>query len=126
MGHILYDGTTVHFDSRTMAHLQIVIVQKFRNQESFLMSWKDDESVGNGRGSIWLAPTIPIYFKFLAGALPIINDEWLRILGASAETSAGLVVTAENGELARASDPHVAGYPGDLTRRDSERPDTTA
>jgi hypothetical protein len=111
MGSITYDGTVVHFDDRVLTHLQIIIVQKFTKHESFLMSWKDGASVGDGRGSIWLSPNIPIYFKFVGGRVPNINEEWLVALGKSAESSTGLIVTGEDGELA-ASSPTNGDYPG--------------
>jgi len=113
MGSILYDGTLVSFDDRLLAHLQIVIVQKFTKQESFLMSWKDGESVGDGRGSIWLSPSIPIYFKFVGSRTPAINKEWLLALGKSAESSTGLIVVDEDGKLARSS-PMEGKFPGAL------------
>lgn len=100
MGSITYDGIVIPFEDRLLTHLQIVIVQKFTKHESFLMSWKDSNSVGDGRASIWLAPTIPIYFKFLGGRVPTINEQWLITLGKSAESSTGLIVTAEDGSLA--------------------------
>ena len=115
MGSITYDGTVIQFDDRVLTHLQIVIVQKFTKGESFLMSWKDGATVGDGRGSIWLAPTIPIYFKFLGGRVPHINQEWLLELGKSAESSTGLIVTDETGELAE-STAQEGPFPGDLRR----------
>jgi hypothetical protein len=77
-----------------------VIIQKFAKNESFLMSWKDSVNVGDGRSSVWLAPTIPIYFKFLGSRVPEINRDWLLTLGRSAESSTGLIVTGEDGALA--------------------------
>jgi len=113
MGSITYDGTVVSFDDRLLAHLQIVIVQKFTKNEAFLMSWKDGPSVGDGRGSIWLHPSIPIYFKFVGGRSPSIDKSWLLALGKSAEASTGLIVTNEDGSLARSS-PSDGNYPGTL------------
>jgi hypothetical protein len=114
MGYILYDGTTIGFDDRTLTHVQIVIINKFKKQESFLMSWKDDRAVGDGRGSCWLSPTIPIYFKFHGGRVPAIDTDWLLVLGKSAESSTGLVVTDEKGELVTASNIHGGAYPGSI------------
>jgi hypothetical protein len=106
-----YDGTIIKFEDRTLAHLQVVIVQKFRKNESFLMSWKDSPSVGDGRGSMWMAPNIPIYFKFIGGRSPAISEDWLLRLGKSAESSQGLIVTDEAGEYVLAN--HGNGrYPG--------------
>ncbi len=113
MGSMTYDGTVVSFDDRTLTHLQIIIVNKFKKQESFLMSWKDDRAVGDGRASAWLSPSIPLYFKFLGGRVPDINEEWLHTLGQSAESSTGLIVTAEDGKLAPAGHPDEhQDYPG--------------
>ena len=116
MGYFTYDGTQVQFDDRVLAHLQIVIVQKFLKQEAFLVSWKDSLSVGDGRGSAWLSPAIPIYFKFLGSKVPSINREWLLALGKSADSSTGLIVTNENGELEEAQQ-EGQGYPGTLRSR---------
>ena len=112
MGSLTYDGTVVSFDDRTLTHLQIVIVNKFKRNESFLMSWKDDMAVGDGRASAWLSPAIPLYFKFLGGRVPEINEEWLKTLGKSAESSTGLIVTAEDGTLITAGHPEDRTYPG--------------
>ena len=47
MGSLTYDGIVVQFEDRVLTHLQIVIVQKLRKGESFLMSWRDADSVGD-------------------------------------------------------------------------------
>ena len=120
MGSLTYDGTIIQFDDRVLTHLQIIIVQKLTRGESFLMSWKDGSTVGDGRGAIWLAPTIPLYFKFLGSRVPNINQEWLMELGKSAESSTGLIVTDETGALAE-STPHEAPFPGDLQQRPHHR-----
>lgn len=113
MGSLTYDGTTIHFDDRVLAHLQIVIVQKFLKEQSFLMSWKDGRSVGDGRASAWLAPTIPLYFKFLGSRSPAIDKDWLLLLGKSAESSTGLIVTMADGSFAESS-PVNGDYPGNI------------
>lgn len=102
MGNITYSGAVVSFDDRLLAHLQIVIVQKFRRQEVFVMSWLDALTVGNGRSSVWMSPTIPIYFKFAGSRVPEISQSWLDRLSESASSSQGLVVVYEDGSLARA------------------------
>ena len=112
MGSITYDGTQVQFEDRLLTHLQIVIVQKFHRGESFLMSWKDSPLIGDGRAAIWLAPNIPIYFRFSGSRLPEINRDWLQKLGESADGGSGLVVVGEDGKLATSS--HEGKYPGTL------------
>jgi hypothetical protein len=99
MGSISYDGLVVLVDDRTLTHLQIVIVNKLRRGQAFLMSWKDSAEVGSGRSAIWLYPQVLIYFKFDGSRVPAINETWLRELAESAESSRGLVVTTEAGDV---------------------------
>jgi hypothetical protein len=99
MGSISYDGLVVVVDDRTLTHLQIVIVNKLRRGEAFLMSWKDSRDVGSGRSAIWLHPQVLIYFKFDGSRVPEINERWLHELADSAESSRGLIVTTETGEM---------------------------
>jgi hypothetical protein len=98
MGSITYDGLVIEIDDRTLTHLQIVIVNKLRHGDGFLMSWKDSAAVGGRRG-IWLDRTIPLRFKFEGSRVPAINQQWLDQLMASADSSRGLIVTSENGHL---------------------------
>lgn len=113
MGSIRYDGLVTHFEDRLLAHLQIVLVQKIMRGESFLMSWKDSNLAGDGRTAIWISPQIPITFKFVGSRVPEINKEWLLVLGKSAESTTGLIVTKEDGSLAEA-DATGTKYPGNL------------
>ena len=101
MGTIQYDGDRLHFDDRLLAHLQIVIVQKLRNDQSFLMSWMNVVSIGDGRTGIWLQAGIPLRFNFSGSRTPAINTDWLHTLQQSANSSTGLVITDEHGQLAR-------------------------
>jgi hypothetical protein len=103
LGALTYDGTHVEFDDRLLTHLEIVIINKFRRGESFLMSWKDGVAVGSGRAAIWLAPNIPIYFKFYGSRVPKINRDWIARLGETADGPQGLLVIAEDGALAEST-----------------------
>jgi hypothetical protein len=105
MGSIQYDGVLVEFEDRVLAHLQIVIVQKIRRGESFLMSWRDSPATGNGRSAIWIHPAQNLYFKFADGGSPAINEEWLGRLIDSANSPRGLVVLDEPAGNAADSKP---------------------
>jgi len=105
MGSLTYDRVVVEFEDRMLAHLQLVIVQKLRRGESFLLSWRDAAVVGDGRSSAWLHPAIPLYFKFAGGHAPSINQNWLAQLTRSANSSQGLVVTAEESAAVDANQP---------------------
>lgn len=105
MGTLSYGQAAVEFDDRLLTHLQIVIVNKFRRGESFLMSWIDSTAVGDGRSAIWLSPETPAYFKFNGSRVPSVDEDWLRRLNASAGTSTGLIVMDEQGNAVRAGSP---------------------
>ena len=101
MGSLSYDGWTIEFEDRLLAHLHLVIVQRFRNQQSFAMSWVNALETGDGRGSIWLHPGGDLAFRFVGSKVPTMNPDWIARLTESANSSQGLIVTAEDGTLAR-------------------------
>ena len=99
MGSLTYDRVVVEIDDRTLAHLQLVIVQKLRRGESFLLSWQDSAAVGSGRSAIWLNPAIPLYFKYAGGHAVTLNRQWIEDLSRSANSAPGLVIVSEAGSL---------------------------
>lgn len=101
MGSLTYGSWTVEFDDRLLAHLQLVIVQRLRSRERFVMSWIDGIDSGSGRSSVWLHPEGDLYFRFAGSRSPSINPEWIQRLTESAQSSRGLIVTEEDGRLAR-------------------------
>ena len=96
MGSLTYDRVTVEFDDRILEHLEIVIVEKLRCGESFLFSWQNAAESGNGWSSVWLHPSIPLYFRFAGGHAAAINPLWLAQLDSSANSERGLVATGED------------------------------
>lgn len=97
MGRLFYgvSGLAIEFDDRTLSHLHLVINAKLRRGEAFFFSWRDDPAAGNGRSSIWLDSSIPLYFKFTHSNRHAINREWLEELTLSANQSQGLQLTPE-------------------------------
>lgn len=98
MGTLIYDGHVIEFEDRVLTHLHVVIVNKLRRRESFAMSWRDAAETGDGRSSIWLDPSIPLYFKFSGSRVPEIDREWIERLADSAAGSTGLIVCDEEGQ----------------------------
>jgi hypothetical protein len=101
MGTLMHGNFAVDFDDRILAHLQVVIINKFRRNEPVVLSWLDPLSAGDGRSSVWLTPTTPAFFKFVGSRAPRINEAWLQTLSEAAGSSTGLVVTNEDGDYAR-------------------------
>ena len=103
MGALIYDGNEVEFDDRLLAHLHVVIMQKLRRGESFSFSWRDRADSG-GRNSLWLHPSIPLYFRFFGSKQPVLNREWVQALVLASNSPQGLVVLPEP-EPNKASQP---------------------
>ncbi|MBO1902413.1 hypothetical protein J4H92_10685 [Leucobacter weissii] len=96
MGFLNYGGSQEYeFEDRTLAHLKIAITIKLRRQESFLMSWVNPAERGGGRVSIWLAPSIPLTFRFAGSRTPKLDKSWLAVLAELANTPRGLIVVSE-------------------------------
>lgn len=102
---LIYGGTQEYeFEDRTLAHLKVAITMKLRRQESFLMSWTVPTERGGGRFSLWLAPSIPLVFRFNGGRPPQLNKQWLTVLSEFSNTPRGLIVMSEDAALRHASE----------------------
>lgn len=109
MGKLLYGNPSIEidFDDRALVHLQIVIAAKLRRRESFVFSWRDSPEVGDGRSSIWLDSSIPLYFRYFGSRVPAINRDWLEVLTVSANSAGGLHFSEEPGATTPLPRSHV-------------------
>ncbi|WP_369407391.1 DUF7882 family protein [Schumannella soli] len=85
----------VDFDDRLLAHIQLAIGTKVRRGESFHFTWRDDDSVGDGRTILWITPNAPVSYKFFGGRAPTINVEWVAALLRSANSPGGMQIVPE-------------------------------
>jgi hypothetical protein len=76
-------------------HLQVVIGSKLRRGESFFLSWNDPAAAGAGRSSVWLHPSIPLFFKYYGSKTPTLNRAWVDALTTSANSGHGLLLSTE-------------------------------
>jgi hypothetical protein len=96
MGALRYDlVSTVDFEDRALAHLEIVIASKFRRNESFNFSWVKDPDVGSGRVTIWMHPAIPLVYEYAGSRTPSVNKAWLEALMMTANSGGGLRLVPE-------------------------------
>ena len=93
MGQLVYalESRRIEIDDRTLAHLQVVILNKLRRRESFAFSWDDNRGVV----SFWLHPSVALQFVYSGNRQPALNRAWLELLADAANSNAGLVVLAE-------------------------------
>jgi hypothetical protein len=96
MGRFSYDGKiSVDFDDRVLAHLQAVIGAKLRRGESFMFTWIDDDSIGDGHTAVWLNPSATISFKYFGKRGATLNRAWVERLMMSANSTGGLRIVPE-------------------------------
>jgi hypothetical protein len=107
LGTLKYDGMTVDFEDRLLAHVEMVVVQKLRRQESFLLSWRGSDDLGGGRTGIWMHDAAPLTFHFSSNVNPKIDRGWLEKLMASANSPMGMFVTDAEGLTAHPSAMHL-------------------
>lgn len=109
MGKLLYGSSKleIEFDDRVLAHLQVVIGVKLRRHEGFFFSWRDDPALGDGRSSVWIESSIPLFFKFSSTVRHQLNREWLEKLTHSSNQSQGLTLIPEPGEAFATARSHV-------------------
>ena len=115
MGYIVYDGEILEFkvEDRLLAHLQIVIANKFRKNESLMFSWREPAETGDGRATVWLSPNIGLRFKFAGGRMPEINPTWLAALYEAADSGRGLYAVDEPPRDSTTELPGTSGNPVD-------------
>ena len=112
MGTLSYDTNfKADFDDRVLAHLQIVIGAKLRRGESFHFSWKNEQSAGHGRTTVWLHPTVPLVYSYLGSRTPTINRQWVEALMTSANSVAGLQIVPEPADVPISEAPAAEGAP---------------
>lgn len=96
MGLFIYDTQLeIELDDRTLAHLQIVIVDKFRRDERFAMSMRHE-----GRATtLWMSPQSPVQFVYAGNRRPSINHLWLEALSDTVGMSGVLRIVDEPAAL---------------------------
>jgi len=110
MGKFTYQtGPRVDIEDRALAHLQIVIANKLRRNESFVFTWRDPASIGDGRTSVWLSPSIPVWFTYYGSRTPALNRAWVEALAHTANAPTGLYLVPEPAESTAAEEEEIVG-----------------
>lgn len=92
MGVFVYDRDfEVEIEDRTLAHLQVVIIDKLRRQERFPLVLQD----GRQERVIWMSPETPLQFVYHGNRHPVLNRAWLEVLAEAAGSTQGLTVVPE-------------------------------
>lgn len=93
MGRFHYDQSAgIVLDDRTLAHVQVIIIDKLRRGERFAFSAPS----GSRLVTMWMTPDAALEFVYDDARMPNLNRDWLESLSNSAGSPMGLVLLPES------------------------------
>lgn len=93
MGRIGYSTRDFEVPDRTLAHLQVVILDKLRRSETFSLTL--GSGLDGGTRTVVIGPGTELAFVYSGNRPPRLNRRWLAQLAGVATTNPGLLVTSE-------------------------------
>lgn len=92
MGLFVYDDTrALEIEDRTLAHLQVVIIDKLRRGEHFALTLADGDRVV----MMWLNPSTAMQFIYRGSRRMPLNRAWAEELATNAGLTGVLVLSPE-------------------------------
>ncbi|CAH0327467.1 ATP-dependent DNA ligase [Microbacterium sp. Bi128] len=92
MGRLIYrDRATFDIDDRLLAHLRIVIMNKLRRNEGFMLQVPVNEGVR--QASLWIHASNALVLQFYGGREPAIDRELVDQMMHDASGSDGLTLS---------------------------------
>ncbi|WP_159603988.1 DUF7882 family protein [Agromyces humi] len=92
MGRFIYANvSTAEIDDRTLAHLQVIILRKMEQRQSFPMTL----SAPGRMVTAWISPSTPLEFVYFGNRRPALNEAWLVKLEETASSVLGLTIVPE-------------------------------
>lgn len=92
MGRLIYrDRMTFDIDDRLLAHLRIVIMNKLRRNEGFMLQVPVNEGVR--QASLWIHASNALVLQFYGGREPAIDRELVDQMMHDASGADGLTLT---------------------------------
>jgi hypothetical protein len=102
MGFFVYDDVrAIRIDDRVLAHLQVVVIDKLRRQEKFVLNLKN----GQALVTMWLNAYTPMQFVYEGNRPPRINIAWIERLAGEAGLTGVLEMLPEPPEARFAETP---------------------
>lgn len=77
-------------EDRALAHLRVVVMNKLRRAEPFMLSLPSSDGLGSR--SIWVHPSVPMVFHFFGGRLPSLDRELVEQMMKDASSPDGLIL----------------------------------
>ena len=93
MGRLIYrDRASFDIDDRILAHLRLVVVNKLRRNEGFMLQLPVNEGVR--QASLWIHASNALVMQFYGGREPVIDRELVDQMMHDASGADGLTLTA--------------------------------
>lgn len=93
MGRLIYrDRASFDIDDRILAHLRIVVMNKLRRNEGFMLQLPVNEGVR--QASLWIHASNALVMQFYGGREPSIDRELIDQMMHDASGADGLTLTA--------------------------------
>lgn len=77
---LIVQNVQYDMDERLLAHLKIVISQKLRRSESFMLTWSRPSTAGSGQFAVWLSHSMSLHFRFAGSRPASLNQQWIHDL----------------------------------------------
>ncbi|WP_191966761.1 ATP-dependent DNA ligase [Microbacterium testaceum] len=109
MGRLIYrDRASFDIDDRILAHLRIVVMNKLRRNEGFMLQLPVNEGVR--QASLWIHASNALVMQFYGGREPVIDRALVDQMMHDASGADGLTLTAAGIAPATTSPPrHAVG-----------------
>jgi hypothetical protein len=103
MGTLTYGTRDIPVDDRLLAHLSVVLTQKLRRREGFLLTLPSGDRHLFSE-AFWVSATSDLSFSYSGNRVPSFNQEWLEQMMNESFSTQGLDLT-KHAETAAAPRP---------------------
>lgn len=93
MGHLTYGTREIPVEDRLLAHLSVIITQKLRRRECFLLTVPSGDRRLHAE-SLWISANSDIGFAYAGNRVPSFNHEWLEQMMNESFSTQGLDLAA--------------------------------
>jgi hypothetical protein len=111
MGMLKYGTREVVVEDRVLAHISVVVTQKLRRRESFLLTLPSSDR-RMATEAMWISFNSDIGFAYSGNRVPSLNHEWLEQMMTESFSAHGL-------DLVRHREPAIAGQTAHIRTRAS-------
>ncbi|PSL36810.1 hypothetical protein CLV49_0408 [Labedella gwakjiensis] len=92
MGTLTYGQRDITVDDRTLVHVSVVITQKLRRRESFLLTLPSTNREIRSE-SLWISAMSDLVFSYAGNRVPALDHEWLESMMTESFSVHGLDLT---------------------------------